>query len=714
MSRREPVRRALRVGMLAAILAIVAAGADAAHAATATAVEFYNTTLRHYFLTAYPEEAAGVDAGTAGPGWVRSGGQFTVYTDAAPGRVPVCRFYGTPGRGPNSHFYTANPEECEIVKKDAGWTFEAIAYFVGVPTAAGACPDGTYTVYRSYNNRFAQNDSNHRFTVDPTAQLRMPKQGYAPEGPVMCVPISEAEAEADAVRLLEQASLGPTEALVQEVKTKGAAKWIDEQLALNTTKVTQYEAFLSRPGDICIDDTTPPINPENYCSLYKTGEYPVAWEFFRQSKTAPDQLRLRMAHVWHQILVVDNPSRTYAVADFQQRLRDRVFSTYEDLLFRFTVSPQLGKFQNWVFNLPEHDGIKPNENYARELMQLFSIGVNLLNDDGTTKTDSAGHVLPAYTQADVATMARVFTGYGFPIVPGAPIQFSGDHYFFGDMPGFDGFHDQGAKSLFDGAVQLPANNGADSDVRSAVRAVINHPNAPAFLSKQLIQKTVTSNPTAGYVARIAAVFRNNGKGVRGDLAALTRATLLDPEARGARKIDPDYGRLREPALFWTAMLRALDVTTDGYFPHSLVMGAGQRLFNSPTVFNYYPAEGTLLGSSLPAAEFGLFSTSAFLSRANMVNGLLFNADGAQWGPIPWVKNAVGTPSPALSAFVADAANPDLLIERLNRLFLHGTLRAQMRKTMLNAINAIPVGDPLQRTRMAVNLMLVSIPYQVQK
>ncbi|MEO8134178.1 MAG: hypothetical protein ABI831_09395, partial [Betaproteobacteria bacterium] len=148
MLRRDPVRPGFGAGILIGVLFSITAGAGSASAATATAIEFYNTTLRHYFLTAYPEEAAGVDAGTAGPGWVRSGGQFTVYTDAAPGRVPVCRFYGTPGRGPNSHFYTANAEECEIVKKDAGWTFEAIAYYVGIPTAAGVCPDGTYTVFR--------------------------------------------------------------------------------------------------------------------------------------------------------------------------------------------------------------------------------------------------------------------------------------------------------------------------------------------------------------------------------------------------------------------------------------------------------------------------------------------------------------------------------------------------------------------------------------
>ncbi|MBP8297285.1 MAG: DUF1800 family protein, partial [Burkholderiales bacterium] len=408
--------------------------------ATAAAVEFYNTQLKHYFITAYPEEAAGIDQGTAGPGWVRTGGRFTVQTDASQGGSAVCRFYGTPGKGPNSHFYTADAAECAAVKLDPGWTYEAIAFYLP-QTVAGACPDGTYTVYRSYNNGYVRGDSNHRFTVDLTAHVRMTRQGHALEGAVMCAPVADAEREADVVRLLEQASLGPTEALVQEVKAKGIPQWIDEQIALNLTRYTQLPWF-DPPQDtaLCINDNTPPVTPEKYCQMNLYSPVPVAREFFTQSKTAPDQLRMRMAHVWHQIFVLNaaNLGQAYAHAEFQQRLRDRVFSSFENLLVKYAISPQLGHFQNWVGNRPEHDGIRPNENFARELMQLFTIGVNELNDDGSPRTDASGQLIPTYGPADISTFARVLTGFGFPTQPGRTQSFNAPWYFIGDMIGYDG------------------------------------------------------------------------------------------------------------------------------------------------------------------------------------------------------------------------------------------------------------------------------------
>ena len=688
-------------------------------ALAADVVEFYNTTLDNYFITADPIEAAAVDNGAAGPGWARTGDTF-----GAGGNAAVCRFYGSQSPGPNSHFYTVSAAECDSLKQlqaatpatQKRWNFESLDFFSTAP-AGGGCFDGTTPVYRAYNNGFARGvDSNHRITSNADSIAQVVARGWKSEGVVMCAPPSAAEIQADVVRLLEQGTLGPTEGLIQEVIAKGASQWIDEQLALNITRITQYPYYRIVSSVNCIDDTTPPITPEQFCGTYHNSHDPVAWEFYRQSRTAPDQLRMRMAHVWHQILVLNNigVSYTYGIADFQQRLRDRAFGTFEDLLLNFALSPQMGVFQNWVLNVPEHDGIKPNENFARELMQLFTIGVNALNEDGTPKTDAAGHLIPAYTQADVTAMSRVLTGYCFAPVPGAPVMWSGDHYFFGDMIAFDQFHDQGAKSLFNGLVTLPPNSGAVADVRTAIHALVNHPNTPPSISKQLIQKMVTSSPSPGYVARIVAVFKDNGKGVRGDLAAVTRAILLDPEARGARRYETQYGRLREPVLFWTSMLRALDVTTDGYWPHQLTGGSGQRLFNAPTVFNYYPADGTLLGSSVPAPEFALFGTSGFLDRATQVNGLLFNADGGLWGPQPWVKNATGTPSPSLAAFLPDAQNPDTLVERLNRLFLHGTMRAEMRATILTTLGRIPATDALRRVKMAINLVLVSVDYQVQK
>jgi len=701
-------------------IALALSSIGPARANTATAVEFYNPALNHYFLTAYPDEVAALDAGTNVKGWVRTGGEFTVWTDPAPDRAAVCRFFGTPGLGLNTHFYTANPDECAYVKTLPAWTFEAIAFYIALP-ASGVCAGGTQPVYRSFYSDHIS-DANHRFTVDLTAHVRMTqRRGDVSEGVAMCAPLSQAEVDADIVRLGEQATLGPTEAFVGEVRGKGVAAWIDEQIPMNLTRYTQPGYYEPPPGVDCIDDRTPPITPEKFCGTNRHSPFPVAWEFFRQSKMAPDQLRLRMAHVWHQIFVVSMTSQAYAFAEFEQRLRDGAFGSFENLLASYALSPQLGSFQNWVKNIPEHDGIRPNENFARELMQLMTIGVSQLNEDGTKTLDAAGQLIPTYSQADVQTLARVLTGFTYPTRPGmTPGFWENDQYYIGDMIAFDEWHDQGVKSALNGRLFLGAGNGAMADVRGALKALVNHPNTPPFISRQLIQKTVTSSPTPGYVARVSAVFKDNGAGVRGDLGAVTRAILLDPEARGARKIDSEYGRLREPVLFWTAMIRGLDVTTDGLAPQIMVGGSLQSLFDSPTVFNYYPADFTLSGSSIPAPEFGIFTTAEFINRANGVNNLLYNLDGPwfwwtdAWGPQGFVPNATGTPSPALTAFLPDAGNADALVERMNRLFLHGTMRADMRQTIVNAVNKVPPPFTLRRVKLAINLTLVSVDYQVQK
>ena len=280
---------------------------------------------------------------------------------------------------------------------------------------------------------------------------------------------------------------------------------------------------------------------------------------------------------------------------------------------------------------------------------------------------------------------------------------------------FDAFHDQGVKIALGGRLALSAGGSAMAEVRALIRILIDHPSTPPFISRQLIQKTVTSAPTPGYVGRVAAVFRDNGKGVRGDLAAVTRAILLDPEARGSRKTEPEYGRLREPVLFWTGMIRALDVITDGYFPRFLVRESGQELFNPPTVFNYYPADFNLLGSNVPAPEFALFSTTEYVTRSNQVNALLFHPNTIWFrAPQPFVANATGTPPPTLAAFLPDAGDAEVLVQRLNRLLLHGAMTSAMKKTIVNAVNKLPATDALQRTRMAVRLVLASVDYQVQK
>lgn len=709
-------RRIRTCRAVAAVLALAGGVAVLpAHAGLGTAIEFYNPQNNHYFLTANPAEAAMLDAGTTVRGWTRTGGQFSVFTAPADGLSAVCRFFGTPGKGPDSHFYTADAAECAKVRTLPAWTFEEIAFYIPT-TASGDC-GSNWPVYRSY---YTDNiaDANHRFTLDLTAHVRMPqRRGDVLEGIVMCAPVTDAEREADVVRFLEQATLGPSEALVAEVKAKGIEKYIDEQLAMNVTRYTQKP----HPGPLlsCDDDKSPPITPEKFCFQNTQTAHSVGWEFFRQARDAPDQLRLRMAHNWHELFLATN-FWAYAHADFQQRIRDNVFGTFENFLLRYTLSPQLGKYQNWVNNVFEINGVKPNENYARELLQLFSIGVSELNEDGTLRLSATGSLIPTYQQADVEVLARILTGYVFPpSPPGVKDRFN--EYYVGDMVPLESNHDKGAKSALGGRLQFAAGGTAATEVAGLIRVLANHPNTPPFIVKQMIQKTVTSSPTPGYVSRVVAKFKNNGMGARGDLAAVTKAILLDPEARGARKIDSEYGRLREPTLFWTGLIRALDVTTDGVIPYEMGWPS-QQLFVPPTVFGYYPMDYTLAGTAIPAPEFGIFGAAEFINRVNQVNDLLYHdampwslaPPLAGWGPRDYVPNALGTSTPTLAAYVATASDTGALVDRVDRFLLHGAMKPSTRKTIVNAVDRIDPADGVRRAKLAVNLALISMDYLVQK
>src|SRR6266496_964288 len=267
--------------MLTAVVAAIACAfvAWVAKTQTVTAVEFYSDGLKRYVISADPKEVATWDAGSAQMGWARTGGQFTAYKYPWLGREAVCSFIGMGGKEATARFLSANANECGLAEQDAHWAYDKVAFYVPVPRA-GKCAVGTYPVWRS---RFTdpKGEVNDRLTTDLTAYSRMTRQGFAPGGVVMCAPVSGGEEE----------------------------------------------------------DDTPPVTPDKYCHAYKIAPDPVGWEFFRQAKTAPDQLRLRMAHVWHQIFVMSDGSGTYVYADFHKRLRDNVLCTFENLLLKFALSP---------------------------------------------------------------------------------------------------------------------------------------------------------------------------------------------------------------------------------------------------------------------------------------------------------------------------------------------------------------------------------------
>lgn len=694
------------------ILALGVAWCAAAHAAepTGTAVEYFNTNTRHYFVTASPGDMQYVEAGNAGPGWLRTGGQFGVFRNPtdAPNLVPVCRFYAA---GPNSHFY-ALPGDCEAVKQMPGWAYEGIAYYVQ-PASNELCAGDTTAVYRIYNNGAARNDSNHRFTIDPTVYAKAASLGHAPEGVVMCGQLSADDKRADAVRLMRQATFGASPALVDRAAAIGANAWVDEQLALTPTQYPSYAWVPDARPTACVDDRTLPLRADSYCNRDNYTLFPLQVEFFRNALTVQDQLRARVAFALSQIMVTSgvSVSRNYAMRHYQQLIYDKSLGNFYDLLLAVTLSPMMGDYLDMVNNNKSDPtrGTDPNENYAREILQLFSVGTYLLNQDGTQQYDSAGRLKVSYELAEIKGFSRVFTGWTYPTVAGAQARSNNPRNYLGDMRAVDLYHEFGTKVLLRGTV-APANMTMQQDLEYAHRNIFEHPNVGPFIGKQLIQKLVTSDPSPGYVARVSAVFANNGVGQRGDLRAVVRAILLDPEARGARKIDPNYGKLIEPVLFMTSVARAAGATSDGVALRGSSQNLGQFVFYPASVFNYYPFDYVVPGTQVLGPEFGVQTSTAAINRANFANQVVFSAS------IPLDQTVYGSTGTQfdLSRYQAAAGDAGALTTLVDRDLLNSTMSTAMRSAIVTAVNAVSSGDSLNRARTALYLVLTSPQYQVQR
>ena len=702
--RDQKARMRRTVTLVATFAALLSAFRAAALEPTATVIEFYNASLNHYFITAFPEEAAMLDQGIVVPGWIRTGVQWQAWASATdnPSAVPVCRFYGSP-IGPNSHFYTADPAECTFVKQDAAWRFEAIAFYIDV-AQNGNCGADTTPVYRSFAPGTGLTDMNHRYLVDMTMYEHMAASSIL-EGVVMCSPLSSAQKAADAVRLLEQATFGPNDDLVAHVLAVGSQAFLDEQFA---APASAYPALPYVPAgqqaSFC------PTDPDPQCGRDYYSLFLLQNSFFQQALSANDQLRQRVAFALSQILVTSglDVNLAYGMGGYQQLFRDNAFGNYETILTRVTLSPVMGDYLNMVNNDKPSATVQPNENYARELLQLFSIGVWMLNADGTQMRDASGAPVPSYDQDTIEGFAHVLTGWTYPPLSGALPRTHNPKNYLADMSPVDTNHDKGAKQLLAGTV-LPAGQTIQDDLAHAIHNVFMHPNVGPFVGRQLIQKLVTGNPTPQYVARTAAVFNDNGVGVRGDLKAVVRAILTDPEARGAVKLDPAYGKLREPVLFMTGAARALGTQSDGVYFGQQAKGLGQNLFYPPSVFNYYPPTYLLPDTEIVAPEFALANSSTAINRYNFANTLLFGTIA----PLPTLPGATGT-TPALASLSSIAGDSTALLDKLDAQLLHGTMPASMRGAILTALAAVPATDLLTRAKTAVYLVVTSPQYQVER
>jgi hypothetical protein len=503
---------------------------------------------------------------------------------------------------------------------------------------------------------------------------------------------------ADIVRFLEQATWGPTPSLIAHVREIGFDAFLTEQFE---APISSYPKLPLYPTGR--DESTCPDGSDCVRDNYTL--YLLQTRFFRNALYGPDQLRQRMAFALHQILVVSGievrlPSW---MAPYLRLLDRNAFGSFRQLLYEISLNPAMGKYLDVAGNTKAN----PNENYAREILQLFSIGTVKLNLDGTPQLEN-GQPIPAYTQTDVNNFARVFTGWKL-----APAPEPGTPNYKCPMVADEAAHDRQEKILLR-QVTLPPEQSAGADLDAAIDNIAYDSNAGPFISKQLIQHLVTSNPSPAYVARIARVFNGREPGYGGNLRAVVRAILLDSEARGSLKTDPTYGRLRHPVQFIVNILRAFDAKSadgtresDGYLnPRSKPMG--MDLFNPPSVFSYFSPAAVVPGTNgVRGPEFGILSTSTTLQRANFVNTMAFSN-------IPVSANAPYGTSIDLSGLEALSGNPAQLVDALDELLLHGSMSAAMRNSIIDAVSAVAVANTRKRAGTALYLVATSSQYQVQR
>ena len=383
-----------------------------------------------------------------------------------------------------------------------------------------------------------------------------------------------------AARFLEQSSWGPTPQLIAHVQQIGFQDFLREQFSAPAS---------TYPAPAATDDMSV-----------------VQERFFVNALQGQDQLRQRVATALSEIFVIsDNKVSTpSAFVLWMNMLQNDAFGNYATVMNDVTLSPAMGNY----LDMANNDGCSscsPNENYPREIMQLFTIGLSELNQDGSVQLDGTGNPIPTYTQDTIEGFSHEYTGWTYPAQPGTTAKFWDPQYYSGPMIAFDSYHDKLPKLLLNGTT-LPAGGTTQGDLTAALQNIFTHPNVAPFVSKQLIQKLVAGDPSPDYVSRVAAVFNDNGSGVKGDLQAVVTAILMDPEAR--RGDDPTQvqatdGHLKEPLLNMMNLMRAMNTTTNGTDNYTWFAGQmGQELFNPPTVFNFYPPNYVLPGTQLVSAQ----------------------------------------------------------------------------------------------------------------
>lgn len=529
-------------------------------------------------------------------------------------------------------------------------------------------------------------------------------------------------------RFLSQATLGADRSLIEYVNEIGPEAWLEEQFQEAPSYLTpMMESIWEERKQMRID------NGEDPEELFGPWAIDFNYAFWQTNMTNNDLLRQRVALALSEILVVsifsDLRDNAYSLSDYYDMLIRNSFGNYRDLLKDVTLHISMGYYLSHLNNPkanPEENQ-RPDENYAREIMQLFSIGLDELNIDGTPKMNN-GQRIPTYDNDDIKEFAKIFTGLG----PGAINMYVDwtDEPYFGlgfwgadatvPMKMYEEFHEPGEKKLLNDTV-IPAGQTGMQDIDAAIDHLFNHPNVGPFLARRLIQRLVKSNPSPQYIQRVAEAFNGVNGSPRGDMKTMIRAIMLDPEAREDDYVmNEDASRLREPMLRFAHLCRAIPMDAPlGRYWHNgydLIDQLKQHPLASPTVFNFFLPDhapvGDIFNAGLVAPEFKLHNTATSINYINMVNQwLIWWATMYSWegdyGDMPVFAD--------LSDYTDMTESPDVFINEMDLLFCHGQMTDETRAIIRDAMNGITWGDYQEdRAKLGLYLLLISPDYNITK
>lgn len=533
----------------------------------------------------------------------------------------------------------------------------------------------------------------------------------------------------EAARFLAQAGFGGSPTAVENLaRSLDFEAWIDEQSRLPRTNMLREtrKAFTTAKNLNFITN-----GDENYS--YRSKHFHYGW--WQAVMTKPDQLRQRIAMALSEILVIstNGPINNYGdpFASYYDIFLKHAFGNYRDILLDVSLHPAMGVYLTHLRN-PKTDTTSntfPDENYAREIMQLFSIGLFELNLDGSLKEDANGNPIPTYDNDDIIELSKVFTGLGAgalteeAISLGRELRFSthrNDMDYTVPMKMYEEEHEPGEKYLLNGFV-IPAGQSGMEDIEMAIDHLFNHPNTGPFIARKLIQQLVKSNPSAAYIEGVAQAFNDNGEGQRGDMLAVVKAILLHEEARSCLwQTDPTNGKLQSPMVRWANYARAirLDANNNLYYED----GTGfydntfHRVLSSPSVFNFYSPDhmpnGALSEMNLVAPEFEIYNSVTSIGYLNQVDTWTDNGDVFR------AREMTDNVEVKKSEYYEMARDPEVLLNHLDRLLTKGRLRDDTRSHIIEAMEGLPDRNEenmlRDRFEIAAYMVMISPEFNILK